>query len=69
MERLRKHWSTERFDGRVFRLKETTSDDKQKAKQFAERWRRKGYLARVVKGAGVWGARYTYAVYVRRKGK
>lgn len=68
-EKLRKHWSTEKFGGKAFQLKETTSDDLPKARQFAEKWRKRGYNARVVKGAGVWGSRYTYAVYVRKRGK
>ena len=66
-EKLRKHWSTEKFDGKVFTLKETASDDIAKARQLADKWRQKGYNARVVKGAGVWGHRYTYAVYVRKR--
>ena len=67
MERLKKHWSTEKFDGKIFHLKDTTSDDLSGARRTAARWRAKGYNARVVKGYGVWGARYTYVVYVRKR--
>ncbi len=69
VEKLRKHWSTEKFGGKVFRLADTTSDDLPKAKQIAAKWRAKGYNARVVKGHGVWGSRYTYAIYVRKAEK
>lgn len=65
--KLRKHWSTEKFDGKVFKLVDTTSDDLPKARQIAEKWRKKGYNARVVKGVGVWGSRYTYAIYARKR--
>lgn len=65
-ERLRLGWSTLKFDGKVFNLKDT-SNNLQEARTLAEKWRRKGYNARINRGPGVWGARYTYSIYVRRK--
>jgi hypothetical protein len=64
-EKLRLGWSTLKFDGKEFQLKDTTTD-LQKAKQLADKWRRKGYNARINKGPGVHGSRYTYGVYVRK---
>ena len=64
-EKLRLGWSTLKFAGKEFQLKEATVD-LQEAKQLADKWRRKGYNARINKGPGVHGSRYTYGVYVRR---
>lgn len=65
-ERLRLGWGEMKFDGKMFSLKDTT-DNAPDAKKLADKWRRKGYNARINKGPGVRGARYTYGIYVRRK--
>tara|TARA_Y100000310_G_scaffold12718_1_gene13100 strand:+ start:134 stop:382 length:249 start_codon:yes stop_codon:yes gene_type:complete len=67
-ERLRLGWSTLTFAGKEFQLKDA-ADNLLEARRLAEKWRRKGYNARINKGPGVGGARYTYAVYTRKRGK
>jgi len=62
-ERLRLGWSTLKFDGKEFQLREVTTSLPE-ARAFAARWRREGYNARINKGPGVRGSRYTYGVYV-----
>ena len=64
-ERLRLGWSTLKFSGKEFLLKEATTN-LQEARQLADMWRRKGYNARINKGPGVHGSRYTYGIYVRK---
>ena len=64
-EKLRLGWSTLKFDGKEFQLKEATTN-LQEARGLAGKWRRKGYNARINKGPGVHGSRYTYGIYVRK---
>jgi len=64
-EKLRLGWATLKFGGKEFQLKEATTNV-QEARAFAAKWRRKGYNARINKGPGVHGSRYTYGVYVRK---
>jgi len=63
-EKLRLGWSTLMFDGKEFQLKDVSSSLPE-ARAFADKWRRKGYNARINKGPGVHGSRYTYGVYAR----
>jgi len=66
-EKLRLGWGTLTFDGREYKGTHDVSDSVAEARKMADKWRRKGYNARINKGPGVWGARYTYAVYVRKR--
>ena len=68
MPKLRKHWATEKIGGKIYKLKDASSD-KSEMEALAKKMREKGYSARIVKGTGVRGAKYTYALYIRRAKK
>ena len=51
-----------KFNGKNFEL-ETHAFTKREAQEKADRLRRRGHKARVVKGTGVWKGKY--AIYVR----
>lgn len=55
--------ATKKFDGEAYNYAQGFTAKKE-AKDFAEKWRRKGYKARIVPSRLEWGQR-VYLVYIK----